>query len=79
MPSRKPKPVACRTRFGRNVAELRKSKGLTQEQAAEQLGVSARYFQSLEAGEYWPTLPKLLEMRIILGCAWDQLFASCDP
>ncbi|HEY3861637.1 MAG TPA: helix-turn-helix transcriptional regulator [Verrucomicrobiae bacterium] len=78
MPSRKPKSCPHRTRFGRNIAALRERRGLTQEKLAEKMGVSARYVQSLEAGEYFPSLPKLVNLRAALRCQWEELFDDCD-
>ena len=34
-----------------NIKEMRKEKGLTQKQLAEQIGVNIRWVQKLEAGE----------------------------
>jgi transcriptional regulator with XRE-family HTH domain len=51
---------------------------LTQEAVAEKMGVSARYIQSVEAGEYFPSLPTLARLRAVLRCDWNDLFAGCD-
>jgi DNA-binding XRE family transcriptional regulator len=66
MPSRKPESCAHRAKLGVNITALRGRRKLTQEQLAEKTGVSARYIQSLEAGEYFPSLPKLVK--------WCQAF-----
>jgi transcriptional regulator with XRE-family HTH domain len=79
MPARKPKSCPHRTRFGKNVARLRaRRKSLTQEKLAEKTGVSVRYLQSIEAGEYLPTLPTLARLKSALRCDWNELFAGCD-
>jgi len=78
MPARKPKTCPHRTRFGRNVARLRARRKLTQEKLAEKVGVSARYLQSVEAGEYLPALPTLARLKSALRCDWNELFAGCD-
>ena len=78
MPVRKPKANPHRTRFGENVARLRERRKLTQEELAEKAGMSARYLQSIEAGEYFPTLPTLVRLRAALRCDWNELFAGCD-
>lgn len=78
MPARKPKTCPHRTWFGRNVARLRMRRKLTQEKLAEKVGVSARYLQSVEAGEYLPTLPKLAHLKTALRCDWNELFGGCD-
>jgi transcriptional regulator with XRE-family HTH domain len=49
-----------------------------QEQLAEKTGVSTRYIQSLEAGEYFPSLPTLVRIRAILRCDWNDFFAGCE-
>ena len=77
VPSQKPLPCPVRSVFGNNVARLRFSKGLTQEGLAERMGVSARYVQSLEAGEYFPSLPTLIKLRAALSASWDDVFAGC--
>jgi transcriptional regulator with XRE-family HTH domain len=78
MPSRKPEPCPHRKKFGENVASLRKQRRLTQEKLAERVGFSSRYVQSLEAGEYFPSLPALVRLRAALRCGWDDIFAGCD-
>ena len=77
MPSKPPKPCKLRKIFGRNLAKLRRDRGLTQEQLAEAVGLSTRYIQSIEAGEYWPQLPVLVEVRKTLNAKWDDLLAGC--
>jgi transcriptional regulator with XRE-family HTH domain len=78
MPSRKPDVCPLRKRFGRNVARLRSRRNLTQEQLAENVGVSPRYLQSVEAGEYYPSLPTLARLRAALRCDWNELFGGCE-
>jgi transcriptional regulator with XRE-family HTH domain len=41
-------------------------------------GVSARYIQSLEAGEYFPSLPKLVKLKLVLRCGWAEIFNGCE-
>ena len=78
VPRRKPTPCPLRSRFGANVAQARVAAGLTQEALAEKVGVSARYLQSLEAGEYLPPIPKLVKLNAALGLTWDGLFRGCE-
>ena len=78
MPARKPQNCPHRTRFGKNIASLRARRHLTQERLAEKAGVSARYLQSVEAGEYFPSLPTLARLKSGLRCEWGELFAGCD-
>jgi transcriptional regulator with XRE-family HTH domain len=78
MPSRKPESCTHRAKLGGNIAALRKWRKLTQEQLAEKTGVSARYIQSLEAGEYFPSLPKLVKLKLAFRCGWAEIFDGCD-
>ena len=78
VPTRKPSACPARSRFGKNVAQHRAAVGLTQERFAESVGLSVRYIQSVEAGEYLPTLPNLIRIRQSLRATWDELFAGCE-
>jgi transcriptional regulator with XRE-family HTH domain len=78
MPVRKPKSCPHRTSFGKNIVSLRGRRKLTQEKLAEKIGTSARYVQSLEAGEYFPSLPTLAHLKSALRCNWEELFDGCD-
>jgi transcriptional regulator with XRE-family HTH domain len=78
VPVRKPKNCPHRTQFGGNIFSLRTQRRLTQEKLAEKVGVSARYVQSLEAGEYLPALPTLVRLKSALRCDWNELFGGCD-
>lgn len=60
--------------FGQNVVRLRNDAGLTQEKLAEQVQISWRYFQSIEAGKRWPTIVVLVKLKDALGCEWANLF-----
>jgi transcriptional regulator with XRE-family HTH domain len=51
---------------------------LTQEKLAEKAVVSVRYVQSVEAGEYFPSLPTLARLKSALRCDWNDLFNGCD-
>ena len=78
VPSQKPKACAHRTKLGGNIFALRGKRKLTQEQLAEKIGVSARYIQSLEAGEYFPSLPKLVKLKLALRSGWAEIFDGCE-
>ncbi len=47
---------------GRNVARIRREKGLTQEQLAEISGFSQQYISGLEQGRRNPTVVTLYEL-----------------
>ena len=72
----KPFPKSQLITFGRNIARLRQRAYLTQEATAEELDISARHFQKLEAGTVSPTFGVLLRLRRTLNCTWEELFES---
>jgi transcriptional regulator with XRE-family HTH domain len=78
MPVRKPEFCPYRKRLGENVALLRRRRKFTQEKLAEKVGLSPRYVQSIEAGDYFPSLSKLVRLRVALRCGWNDLFDGCD-
>ena len=78
MPSKKPVASKAKARLGSNLKKLRVKVGLTQEQVAESIGVSPRYVQALEAGEYLPSLPVLGKLKNKLKADWNQMFDGCD-
>lgn len=60
--------------FGRNVKIERIKTGLTQEQCAEILGVSANYFACIESGRQNMSLGKVLELANALNFKLENLF-----
>lgn len=78
MSLRKTEPCPHRKRLGENIAALRGKRKLTQEELAEGVNLSPRYIQSVEAGEYFPSLPNLVRLRAALHCEWNDLFSGCD-
>ncbi len=73
---RKSKPSAQRTQFGKNVARLRYRARLTQGQFAEQVGLTIRFVQQIEAGDNWPSIPKLARFHSVLQCSWEDLMSG---
>jgi len=67
-------PVKLLQQFGRNVTRRRAELGVTQEALAEQVGISTRYYRSIEAGRRWPSLGVLVELRRALDGPWEDLF-----
>ena len=78
MPSKKPAHCHLREHFGVNVATMRVAAKATQEEMAERTGLSARYWQSIEAGEYFPPLATLARIKSTLDCSWADLFDGCE-
>lgn len=53
--------------FGRGIAEVRRARGLTQSQLADQGGLSRPWLAKLEAGRSTPVLEHLLRLTRRLG------------
>lgn len=60
-------------RLGTKIAELRTENGMTQEELAEQLRVSARTVQKWEAGERIPEVDQLLQLSKLFHVSTDYL------
>ncbi|MCP4573428.1 MAG: helix-turn-helix transcriptional regulator [bacterium] len=56
------------------VKELRTAQGLTQEELAQQAGVSRQSVISIERGRYVPGLALALRLAHIFACATDEVF-----
>lgn len=60
--------------FGRRLAEVRKSRGLTQQALAEKLDISLVSIGYIETGKRWPRLVTLHRIAKCLGVSLDELF-----
>lgn len=60
-------------RFEEKIVELRKQKGLSQEELAEQLGVSRQAVSRWELGQTLPDIPNLLQLCELFGVNADYL------
>lgn len=58
---------------GKQIALLRRSKGLTQEDVARQLNISPQAVSKWENGHTMPELSVLVELSELLGCTIDQI------
>ncbi len=56
------------------VRELRKSKGLTQEELAEIIGVSRQTINAIEKEKFDPSLPTAIKMARLFDLAVEDLF-----
>jgi transcriptional regulator with XRE-family HTH domain len=66
-------------KVGRRVADLRRARPLTQEQFAEELDVSVRYVQFVEAGAENLTIDTLVKLAAVLKVPLVELFAEPGP
>ena len=63
-------------RVGSLIAFLRRSKGLTQQQLADRIGVTNRAVSKWETGQGLPDVAVLPELARVLGCTVDELLAG---
>jgi len=56
------------------VKELRKERGLTQEELAAAIGVSRQTIISIERGRYVPSLQLALKIAGYFRCSTDEMF-----
>ena len=60
-------------KFGENLQKLRKEKGISQEQLAEQLGVTRQSVSKWESGASYPEMDKIVALCNIFHCDMDVL------
>ena len=56
------------------VKDLRTSRGWTQQQLADAVGVSRQSINSIECDRYIPSLPLALMFARVFGCSTDEIF-----
>ena len=64
--------------FAGRLKECRKTKGLTQKQAASFFDIAERHWQRYESGEQTPTFDGLLEIADYFGVSLDWLTGRTD-
>jgi len=69
---------AIGARLGAAVSRLRRQRGLSQAELAEQLELSVDYISRLERGQRLPALPVLVAIRDLFGVSFDVLLAESD-
>lgn len=65
-------------RLGKRLRDARHAKGLSQEQAAELIGVHAKYMPRLESGGANPTVATLVAAAVAYGIPLRDLFGMDD-
>lgn len=60
--------------FGKRVADIRRAKGLTQEQLAERMDVTPLSIGFIEQGRRWPRLMTLQKLAKCLNVPVAELF-----
>ena len=62
--------------LGIYIAQLRKEKGLTQEELVERCNINVRTIQRIEAGEVSPRSYTIKNILEVLGKSFDILFTT---
>ena len=57
-----------------NLKEIRKEKGISQQELADMVGVSRNTISSLETGQYEPTAKLALILSIALDKKFEEIF-----
>ncbi|HVG62929.1 MAG TPA: helix-turn-helix transcriptional regulator [Hyalangium sp.] len=65
-----------RKRLGQRLRELRKARGLSQEQAAEMIGIHPKYMPRVEAGRANLTVDTLIAASVAYEVALSDLFTK---
>lgn len=60
--------------LGARIRELRKRKGLTQEQLAETLGIDQKHMSRIELGKSYPSLDRLIMISEAMRISLPELF-----
>lgn len=63
-------------KVGKFMGELRRERGLTQEELGEKLGVTNKTVSRWETGKYMPDIDKLLELAGLLGVSVNELLSG---
>ena len=61
------------------VKQLRKSKGLTQEQLSDETGINRQMIGRLEKKEYMPSISQLEKLAEVLGFSIPDLYVENEP
>jgi transcriptional regulator with XRE-family HTH domain len=65
-----------RLSFGQRLAQIRKAKGLTQEELGQRIGVSQRIMHHYENKADYPPAQKIIELAQALDMSVDELLAA---
>lgn len=65
-----------KTELGKRIQEVRKSRGLTQKEVAEQLATSQSNISDIERGTRKPTLRQVAQLSLALKVSLDELLLN---
>ena len=64
---------------GERIRQLRKARGMTQEQLAVKLDIGERHLRRIEAGEKGASVDILVEISAVFGVSLDYIIAGKQP
>ncbi len=64
--------------FGNRIRELRKLKGMTQEELAEELNISFEHFNKIERGRNGCSIDLVIELSVYFDVSTDYLLTGRD-
>lgn len=64
---------------GKRIRQLRKAKGMTQEQLATKLDIGDRYLRKIETGEKVPSIDVLVEFSSLFEVSLDYIITGKQP
>lgn len=65
--------------IGQKIRKVRKSRGLSQEELAEQIGISTTHMSHIETGNTKLSLPVLVDLAAVLEVRTDELLYEDSP
>ena len=66
------------TTLGKKIAELRRDKGMKQDELAEMLGLSPQAISKWETGQGYPEITLLPKIAAVFGVSVDYLLGRTD-
>ncbi len=64
--------------IGKLIRKMRESQGASQEEFAEQAGVSRSHYGCIERGQFAVSLPKLIDIALALDIEVGELFPALE-
>lgn len=64
--------------IGKQIAKARRALGITQEEAAERIGITVEYYARLERGQSLPSLLTFAQMSVALEVSAESLMSLGD-
>lgn len=70
--------IMQKTAIGNRIRELRKSKGYTQAQLAEYVGIHEKHISRLESGKYFPSFESMIKIFKVLDYDLNSILCKTE-